>query len=312
MLIADRYELDELPLGRGGMGAVHAGHDKHLDRRVAVKFLQLPGGPDDELEQRFIREARILARLEHAGAPVLYDFGVFEQRMYQVIQFIDGVTIADLVGEHGPVPVPWAAAIAAQACAVLSAAHALSICHRDLKPTNLMLCPDGSVKVLDFGLAMLREADVAQFTRTGQLLGTPAYMAPEQIQRGVAGPRSDLYALGCVLHEMLTGEQLFTGPTAYTVFEKQVKQQPPRIPHVPRALDELIAHLLEKEPDKRPADADTLYRLLQPFAVDLPMLPGFLHPPAASSPARMYARMVSLTPGESAVGHQATGSDSTP
>src|SRR5690349_13996790 len=172
MLIADRYEVDELPLGQGGMGAVHRGHDRHLDRRVAVKFLRLPGGPDDELAQRFIREARILARLEHAGAPTLYDFGTHDQKLYQVMQFIDGVTVADLVVEHGPLPVPWAAAIAAQACAVLSAAHALAICHRDLKPTNLMLCPDGSVKVLDFGLAVLRETDVAQFTQTGQLLGT--------------------------------------------------------------------------------------------------------------------------------------------
>ena len=196
MLVADRYELDELPLGRGGMSAVHAGHDKHLDRRVAVKFLQFPGGPDDELRRRFIREARILARLEHAGAPVLYDFGTFERRLFQVMQYIEGVTVADLLGEHGALPVSWAAAITAQACAVLCAAHSLSICHRDLKPTNLMLCPDGSVKVLDFGLAMLREADVAQFTRAGQILGTPAYMAPEQIQRGAAGPRSDLYALG--------------------------------------------------------------------------------------------------------------------
>lgn len=292
MLIAGRYELDELPLGRGGMGAVHRAHDTHLDRRVAVKFLQLPGGPDDELERRFVREARILARLEHTGAPVLYDFGMFEQRLYQVMQFIDGVTVADLVGEHGPVPVPWACAVAAQACAVLSAAHALSICHRDLKPTNLMLCPDGSVKVLDFGLAMLREADVAQFTRTGQLLGTPAYMAPEQIRLGVAGPRSDLYALGCVLHEMLTGRQLFTGPTAYAVFDKQVNQRPPAIPGVPAELDRLIAALLEKEPDNRPADANTLYALLAPFVVDLPVLPGFLTPPSEPSPVRMYARMV--------------------
>jgi eukaryotic-like serine/threonine-protein kinase len=294
MLIADRYELDELPLGKGGMGAVYGGHDKHLDRRVAVKFLHLPGGPDDELEQRFIREARILARLEHAGAPILYDFGAFDQRLFQVMQFIDGVTVADLVGEHGPVPVPWAAAMVAQACAVLSAAHALSICHRDLKPTNLMLCPDGSVKVLDFGLAMLRESDVAQFTRAGQILGTPAYMAPEQIQRGVAGPRSDLYALGCVLHEMLTGRQLFTGPTAYAVFEKQVRERPPSGPDAPVELDRLIQDLLEKEPENRPADANTLYERLQPFAVDLPMLPGFLNPPSIPSPGRMYARMIGL------------------
>ncbi|SDM75423.1 serine/threonine-protein kinase [Allokutzneria albata] len=292
MLVADRYLLEDLPLGRGGMGAVYRGHDKHLDRRVAVKFLQLPGGPDDELERRFVREARILARLEHPGAPVLYDFGTVDHRLFQVMQFIEGVTVSDLVGELGPVPVPWAASIAAQACAVLAAAHALAICHRDLKPTNLMLCPDGSVKVLDFGLAVLRESDVAQFTRAGQLLGTPSYMAPEQIQRGVAGPPSDLYALGCVLHEMLTGQQLFTGPTAYAIFEKQVKQRPPAVLGVPRELDALVQQLLEKEPERRPADATELYERLRPFAVDLPPLPGFLSPPETPSPGRMYARMV--------------------
>jgi non-specific serine/threonine protein kinase len=292
MLVADRYELDELPLGRGGMGAVYAGHDRHLDRRVAVKFLHLPGGPDDELEHRFIREARILARLEHAGAPVLYDFGVHDQRLYQVMQFIDGVTVADLVSEHGPLPVPWAATIAAQACAVLSAAHALTICHRDLKPTNLMLCPDGSVKVLDFGLAMLRDSDVARFTRAGQILGTPAYMAPEQIQRGVADPRSDLYALGCVLHEMLTGEPLFTGPTAYAVFERQVREAPPPVPGAPPALAALLGELLAKDPADRPADANALYHRLAPHAAGAGDLPGFLHPPTTPSPGRMYARVV--------------------
>lgn len=291
MVIGDRYELDDFPLGQGGMGAVYRGHDKHLDRKVAVKILHLPV-PDEELERRFIREARILARLEHPGAPTLYDFGAHERRLYQVMQFIAGVTVADLVSEYGPLPVPWAAAIAAQACAVLAAAHALSICHRDLKPTNLMLCPDGSVKVLDFGLAMLRDADVAQSTRSGQLLGTPAYMSPEQIQRGQAGPQSDLYALGCVLHEMLTGRQLFTGPTEYAVFEKQVKERPPSVPGVPRELARLVDDLLEKRPECRPADASTLFERLQEFAVDLPVLPGFLNPPSVPSPARMYARVL--------------------
>ncbi len=291
MVIGDRYELDDFPLGQGGMGAVYRGHDKHLDRKVAVKILHLPV-PDEELERRFIREARILARLEHPGAPTLYDFGAHERRLYQVMQFIAGVTVADLVSEYGPLPVPWAAAIAAQACAVLAAAHALSICHRDLKPTNLMLCPDGSVKVLDFGLAMLRDADVAQSTRSGQLLGTPAYMSPEQIQRGQAGPQSDLYALGCVLHEMLTGRQLFTGPTEYAVFEKQVKERPPSVPGVPRELARLVDDLLEKRPECRPADAGALFERLQEFAVDLPVLPGFLNPPSVPSPARMYARVL--------------------
>nr|WP_042191034.1 serine/threonine-protein kinase [Kibdelosporangium sp. MJ126-NF4]CEL19793.1 serine/threonine protein kinase [Kibdelosporangium sp. MJ126-NF4]CTQ97018.1 serine/threonine protein kinase [Kibdelosporangium sp. MJ126-NF4] len=289
MLIADRYELDDLPLGQGGMGAVHRGHDKHLDRRVAVKLLQLPGGHEDELAHRFAREARIVARLEHPGAPVLYDFGTHEHRLYQVMQYIEGVTVADLVSEYGPLPVPWAASIAAQACAVLAAAHALSICHRDLKPTNLMLCPDGSAKVLDFGLAMLRQTDVAQFTHAGQLIGTPAYMAPEQIQRGITEPRSDLYALGCVLHEMLTGHQLFTGPTAYAVFERHVKERPSHIGNIPRDLNDLVQVLLEKEPENRPADATTLFAALQRFATNLPPLPGFMAP--YPSPGRMYAQV---------------------
>ncbi|MBB4914458.1 serine/threonine-protein kinase [Streptosporangium saharense] len=294
MVIGDRYVLDDLPLGQGGMGAVYAGHDRHLDRRVAVKFLRLVTGPDEEMKRRFLREARILARLEHPGAPVLYDFGTFDHRLFQVMQFIAGVTVADLLSEHGPLPVPWAAAIAAQACAVLAAAHALSIYHRDLKPTNLMLCPDGSVKVLDFGLAMLRESDstTQQFTRVGQIVGTPAYMAPEQIQSGVVDPRSDLYALGCVIHEMLTGEQLFTGPTEYAVFERQVKERPPAVGGVPAELNRLIQDLLEKDPERRPSGAEVLYERLQPFAVDLPMLPGFLNPPSVPSPGRMYARMV--------------------
>jgi non-specific serine/threonine protein kinase len=114
-------------------------------------------------------------------------------------------------------------------------------------------------------------------------------MAPEQIQHGVAEPRSDLYSLGCVLHEMLTGHQLFTGPTDYVVFEKQVKERPPAVPGIPAELSTLLAQLLEKQPDDRPADANELYQRLDPFAVELPMLPGFLT--KAPSPGRMYARM---------------------
>lgn len=272
MLIADRYEIDDLPLGRGGMGAVHEGRDLRLDRRVAVKLLRLPGS-DDEVAQRFAREARIVAKLEHPGVPVLYDFGTFEQRLFQVMQFVDGVTVADLVGEFGPLPEAWAANIAAQAAAVLAAAHEEGICHRDLKPTNLMLCPDGAVKVLDFGLALLKESDVAPFSRAGQILGTPSYMAPEQIQRGITEPRSDLYALGCVLHEMITGEQLFTGPTAYAVFDKHVKEAPPR---TGSALDPVVQRLLAKDPRARPATALDVFEDLQGCARNPPPLPGFV------------------------------------
>jgi eukaryotic-like serine/threonine-protein kinase len=289
--IAGRYEIDELPLGRGGMGAVHSGHDVHLDRRVAVKFLHVPGG-SDELRDRFEREARILARLEHPGVPALYDLGTHEQRLFQVMQFVDGVTVDDVVAEHGALPPAWVAAIAAQTCAVLSAAHALSITHRDLKPSNLMLRPDGSVVVLDFGLAVLGGA--ARFTRVGQIFGTPSYMAPEQVRHGAADARSDLYALGCVLHELLTGRPLFTGPTAYAIFERQVGEQPPHLAGAPKALAVLVDELLAKDPDQRPGDAAALYDRLAPLAVDLPELPGFLA--ATAGAGRRYARMWGRTP----------------
>ncbi|MFD4672112.1 serine/threonine-protein kinase [Lentzea sp. NPDC058450] len=286
MLIADRYEIDDLPLGRGGMGAVHEGRDLRLDRRVAVKLLRLPGS-DDEVAHRFAREARIVAGLEHPGVPVLYDFGTHEQRLFQVMQFVEGVTVADLVGEFGPLPEAWAANIAAQAAAVLTTAHDRGICHRDLKPTNLMLCPDGAVKVLDFGLALLKESDVAPFSRAGQILGTPSYMAPEQIQRGTAEPRSDLYALGCVLHEMLTGEQLFTGPTAYAVFDKHVKEAPPQLKS---PLNATLQSLLAKEPDGRPNTALDVFEALQQFAQNPPPLPGFVHQDSTAMYASVQVR----------------------
>lgn len=290
MLIADRYEIDDLPLGRGGMGAVHHGHDTHLGRRVAVKFLHVPGGSEEQRE-RFEREARILARLEHPGAPILYDLGTHEQRLFQVMQFVDGVTVDDVVAEHGPLPPAWAAAIAAQAAAVLAAAHELAIVHRDLKPSNLMLRPDGSVVVLDFGLAVLGGA--ARFTRVGQIFGTPSYMAPEQVQHGVVDARTDLYALGCVLHELLTGAQLFSGPTAYAIFERQVRELPAALPGVPAALGRLVQDLLAKDPADRPADAAVLHDRLAPLAVDLPELPGFLAP--EPGPGQRYARIWSRT-----------------
>jgi serine/threonine protein kinase len=290
LLIADRYEIDDLPVGRGGMGAVHHGVDTHLGRRVAVKFLHLPSGSDEQ-RQRFVREARILARLEHPGSPILYDLGTHEHRLFQVMQFVDGVTVADVVAEHGPLPPAWAAAIGAQAAAVLAAAHEVSIVHRDLTPSNLMLRPDGSVVVLDFGLAVL--AGAARFTRMGQIFGTPSYMAPEQIQNGVADARTDLYALGCVLHELLTGVPLFGGRTAFAIFERQVREPPAPLPGIPTALARLVHDLLAKDPAARPADAAVLHDRLAPFAVDLPPLPGFLH--RDPGPGQRYACIWSRT-----------------
>lgn len=298
-VINSRYELEALPLARGGMGEVWIGRDIKLEREVAVKFIRFPQGhPDEELTRRFVRESRITARLEHPGVPAVYDVGTHDGRPYMVMQRVRGLSVADLVAEHGPLPIGWAAAIAAQVCSVLAVAHQASLVHRDLKPGNLMLDPDGCVKVLDFGLAVaLDVAELSQITATGQTLGTPAYMAPEQVLAGMSGPATDLYALGCTLHEMLTGQQVFTGPTAYAVMSKQV-DEPPRSasglrPEVPPELDHLLLELLRKKAEERPSSAAVVYDRLLPFADGLGGLPGVLHPAANPSPVRMYARMLS-------------------
>ncbi|MGR6320064.1 protein kinase [Micromonospora soli] len=299
MLSNGRYELEKFPLARGGMGEVWLGRDTKLDREIAVKFIRFPDGDrDDEHIRRFVRESRITARLEHPGVPAVYDVGVDDGRPFLVMQRIRGISIADLVAEQGALPIGWAAAIAAQVCAVLAAAHRASLVHRDLKPSNLMLEPDGRVKVLDFGLAVAPTlADFSRITHTGQPLGTPAYMAPEQVEANLSSPVTDLYALGCTLHEMLSGEHLFTGSTSFSVMSKQVKEQPPALrslrAEVPSALERLVLDLLEKKPQSRPASAEVVYDRLLPFATDLGPLPGALGSPSAASPVRMYARLLS-------------------
>jgi eukaryotic-like serine/threonine-protein kinase len=298
-LINHRYELDELPLARGGMGEVWTGRDIRLEREVAVKFIRFPDeAPDQELVRRFVRESRITARLEHPGVPAVYDVGTHDGRPYLVMQRIRGVSVADLNAEHAPLPVGWAVAIAAQVCSVLSVAHRASLVHRDLKPGNLMLDRDGGIKVLDFGLAVALDlADHSQITRTGQTLGTPAYMAPEQIMASMSGPRSDLYALGCTVYEMLCGQAPFRGSTAYAVMSQQVDEPPRPLrslrPEIPDGLQRLVLSLLAKAPDDRPENAEVVYEQLLPFVDELGPLPGVLSPDGGPSATRMYAGVLS-------------------
>ncbi|KAA9380123.1 serine/threonine protein kinase [Microbispora cellulosiformans] len=300
MVIADRYELDH-PIGKGGMGEVYAGHDRQLDRKIAIKFIGLaPGIPLDELERRFLREARIMARLDHPGAPAIYDAGAYDdpvtghRRLFQVMQFVRGSSVSDLIAEIGPLPIGWAACIAAQVCAVLDAAHELSILHRDLKPGNLMICKDGSVKVLDFGLAVLDDPQFSRYTRTGQIVGTPPYMSPEQVQSWPLSPRSDLYALGCVLYEMLTGARVFPGPSEYQTLHQQVNDEPRPVAllrrDVPSPLNDLVLALLAKMPEDRPPDAGTVFAELSHFAAGAVPLPGFVGAHPTNSPLQRYAR----------------------
>ncbi|MCO8271805.1 protein kinase [Actinoplanes sp. TRM 88003] len=282
------------------MGQVWPGRDTKLDREVVVKFVRLPRGTADEdhIRRRFRRESRITARLAHPGVPAVYDVGVDDGRPFIVMQRVHGISVADLVAEQGPLPIGLAATIAAQICAVLAVAHRESLVHRDLKPANLMLEPNGAVKVLDFGLAVAPTlADYSRITQTGEYVGTPAYMAPEQVEANHSEPATDLYALGCTLHEMLSGERLFPGSVPYTIMLRQVHDTPEPLrslrSDVPAELEQLVLQLLEKRPEDRPAEAEEVYRRLLPFAADLGPLDGVLSREARRDPARLYAAALS-------------------
>jgi hypothetical protein len=253
------------------MGQVWEGEDRRLGRRVAVKLLTnevLTGRAErEDLARRFAREAAVTAGLQHPGVPAVYDAGTYDGGLFLVLELVGGCTLGDLMAEQGPLPVAWAAGIAAQMAAVLAAAHERRFVHRDVKPQNVMVTRDGTVKVLDFGVAaVLDQAGIPRLTRTGEAIGTLAYMAPEQLQSRPATPRTDLYALGCVLYEMLAGEPVFDSTSPAGLMHKHLQQVPSplRRGDLPPELESLVRQLLEKDPARRPADARETYDRLLP------------------------------------------------
>ncbi|MER7162380.1 serine/threonine-protein kinase [Streptomyces lydicus] len=271
-VIGGRYELSAL-LGQGGMGQVWIGYDRRLDRRVGVKLLRpdrVAGTPDgEEMRRRFVRECRVTAQVDHPGLVTVHDAGSDDEDLYLVMQYVDGADLSDHLAEHDPYPWPWAVSVAAQLCAVLASVHAVPIVHRDLKPRNVMIRPDGSLVVLDLGIASALDTDTTRLTHTGSPIGSPAYMAPEQAMGGAVGPHTDLYALGVLLHELLSGEVPFAGSTALGVLHRHLHEEPVPVRHlrpdVPEALEALVLHLLRKDPEARPADAQEVYQALAPL-----------------------------------------------
>jgi tRNA A-37 threonylcarbamoyl transferase component Bud32 len=278
--LGGRYELVE-EISSGGMGKVWRGYDKVLDREVAVKQIRpevVSAAADaEQLTKRFQREARITARIGHHGVPQVYDAFLSQSHLgvYLVMELVRGIPLTAFVDSSRLLPIPWAAAIGAQIATVLSHAHAVPVVHRDLKPANILVTQDGMVKVLDFGIARVLGTDVTRLTSTGTPIGTSAYMSPEQVHGlSTITPSSDLYALGCILHELLCGLQVFSGASDFELFQQHDHAEPAPLrtlrPDVPAPLELLVLDLLAKLPEQRPADAYEVYERLLPF---LPM-PG--------------------------------------
>ncbi|MQB01138.1 MAG: protein kinase [Actinobacteria bacterium] len=255
-LLADRYRMQD-DIARGGMGRVIAAQDERLHRQVAVKLLKDELVQDPRFVERFRREARAVAALSHPNIATVFDYGEDDDCHFIVMEYADGKDLSRVLREDGPMSVDRAAGIAAQVCNALAHAHAARVVHRDVKPANIIIGPGDRVKVTDFGIA--RAAGDATLTATGSVLGTAQYISPEQAAGGRVTPATDVYSMGIVLYEMLTGAVPFTGDSPVAVAMQQVNEEMPAPsslnPDVPSSLDEVVARATRKDPAERYGDA---------------------------------------------------------
>jgi tRNA A-37 threonylcarbamoyl transferase component Bud32 len=251
-VLNDRYEVDK-PLGRGGMAQVFRGTDRVLGRTVAIKVLDQKHRNDAKFVTRFRREAQAAAGINHPNVVSVFDTGSEDGLHYIVMEYVDGETLDDVLAREKVLPPERVVAIAEPVARALEAAHQKGMVHRDVKPGNIMLDRSGTVKVVDFGIARAAADDT--LTQTGIVLGTAAYLSPEQAQGVAVDPRSDVYSLGCVLYEMLTGRKPFTGDSALAIAYKHVREDPTPPsqvnPDIPPELEAVVTTAMAKDPAQR-------------------------------------------------------------
>lgn len=278
-LINDRYEVGEV-IGRGGMATVHVGQDVRLGRRVAIKILRPELAADETFHERFQREAHAVASLNHHSIVAIYDTGEIRPqgpdgvlRPYIVMEYVPGRTLRELM--HGPGVTPeQAIEYMLGIMDALSFSHRAGIVHRDIKPANVKVTPDGSVKVMDFGIARAVEDTQAALTQSQAVLGTAQYLSPEQARGAAVDPRSDLYSAACVLFELLTGRAPFVGESSVAIAAQHVRDAPPAPsalnPQLPPAVDRFMERALAKDPRDRFVDAGQMRRALRELGGQLP------------------------------------------
>ncbi len=271
-VIADRY-LVLAPLGEGGMGRVYLGEHVKMNRQCAIKVMNPSLVNDTESLQRFAREASNAARILHPNVAAVFDYGEMDKIVYLVMEFVDGEPLSTIIAREGALEPRRAIEIARQIADGLQAAHELGIVHRDLKPDNVILARTRSgkevPKVVDFGIAKaLSESPQDALTRSGLVIGTPEYMSPEQLLGDPVDARADIYSLGCIVYQMLTGAAAFAGDTREQMIRRRLHEAPPHVrdvePTLPGRLDTLIVHMLARSPDDRLASAAEVRDQLDP------------------------------------------------
>ena len=255
----DKRYVIQRKLGSGGMAIVYLAEDQELGRRVALKLLDDRHASDEQFVERFRREAQSAAGLNHPNIVSIFDRGFAEDTYYIAMEYLDGRTLKELLVRNGPTPVPIAIDYSRQILGALAFAHRNGIVHRDIKPHNIVVGGDGRLKVTDFGIA---RSGASQMTEAGSIVGTAQYLSPEQARGAPVDPRSDLYSLGIVLYEMLTGKVPFTGDTPVEIAMKHLSQvpEPPSAlrPEVPHDLDAVVMRALAKDPDQRYGSAEEM------------------------------------------------------
>ena len=281
-VVAGRYRLDR-PLGSSGMAEVFGATDLQLRREVAVKRLPSSAMRDATARARFAREARALARVNDPHVVTVFDIVVDDGRPFLVMEFVDGMTLSELIHRDGRIDPARVVSIAEDICSGLAAVHACGIVHRDMKPSNVFLTTSGAVKIGDFGIASV--ASDVTVTRAGEVFGSAPYVSPEQVTGDPVDARADLYALGCVMFEMATGRPPFVGDEPAALAYQHAHTTPERadgvVPQVPAALASTIDRLLAKDPSDRPDSADELRRSLE-------TLLSRPHPTSAMSPRNRW------------------------
>jgi serine/threonine protein kinase, bacterial len=282
-LLDGRY-LVESKIASGGTSTVYRGLDVRLDRPVAVKVMDSRYAGDDQFLTRFRLEARTVARLKNPGLVAVYDQGLDARHPFLVMELIEGGTLRELLAERGPMPPHAVAAVLRPVLGGLGTAHLAGLVHRDVKPENVLISDDGDVKIADFGL--VRAVAAAGITSASVILGTAAYLSPEQVRDGNASPRSDVYSVGILTYELLTGRTPFTGDSALSIaYQRLDTDVPPPsavIDGVPTQFDELVKRTTARDPAGRYADATEMGAELDAIAAEL-ALPQFRVPAPRNS-----------------------------
>jgi len=289
-VLGERYELGE-SIGRGGMATIYRGRDKRMERVVAIKVLREVYSTDPKFVTRFQREAKAASALQHPNIVQVYDYGQTDGNYFIVMELVEGTDLRRYLRSRNVLAIDRAIIIAHDVALGLGAAHRRGIVHRDVKPQNVLVGRDGSIKLTDFGIASVyKDINAERLTTTGMTLGTVQYYAPEQAQGEIVSPAADVYALGIVMYEMLTGRPPFDGDTPVAVAMQHIQDipTPPSYlnPNIPPALEEIIMRCLEKEPERRFRDGSTLARALELLgeAEGDEILPGAITPSLTQTP----------------------------